>query len=305
MQLYALPGQPLVCTPHDATVLRHTPPGRLLGLPSSPTTGRVASLSFPRCISQWHRLVTNGSRFWQRAHAICGVSASRHSALGTRHSALGTRHSALGTRHSALGTRHLASRHSALGISSPARLHPAPSLARTLTSPPQCIASSQATLAPPAPRYACPPAAVTSPLATSLPPTRVTPLQVATFHAILAPVLLAGHRPSHTSPPHRLRRDWPTLAILRRLHRPSHRRLQRRCVRSSRSPQPQHPQLARSKNNIARAHFARMLLADSSTSTITAPIASTAPVCSSHGTPSRSRFSLNNLVCFPRTSVSV
>ena len=56
-------GQPLVCTPHDATVLRHTPPGRLLGLLSSPTTGRVASLSFPRCISQWHRLATNGSRF--------------------------------------------------------------------------------------------------------------------------------------------------------------------------------------------------------------------------------------------------
>ena len=73
--------------------------------------------------------------------------------------------------------------------------------------------------------------------------------------------------------------------------------------------------LARRSHSTPSSHAAKatslaptspcMLLADSSTSTITAPMASTAPVCSSHGIPSRSLLSLNNLVCFPRTSVSV
>jgi hypothetical protein len=43
------------------------------------------------------------------------------------------------------------------------------------------------------------PAAVTSPLAISLPPTRLTPPQVATFHAVLATMLLTAHRLSLSS----------------------------------------------------------------------------------------------------------
>jgi hypothetical protein len=162
-------------------------------------------------------------------------------ALGTWQSALGTQLlgvSALGTWHSAPGPRHLASRHSALG------------------SQPSALGTRHSALSFSASRH----------------------LALGTWDSALCTSALgirptAPHRqlgcaprprsPAHSHRPHKSRRDWSTLAILRRLHRPavppSHRRFQRRCVRSTRSPQPQHPPARTQQPQHRSPHFALAL----------------------------------------------
>jgi hypothetical protein len=154
--------QSLAFALHYAAVLRRTPPGRLLDLLSSPTTGRVASLSFPRSSSHQHR-----RRHRQHQHCprqrrchrhraslaaapssaspsasplpLSSPSSSRISSTGVAPviPALCTLPSAtrqLGTRHRRLlGIRYLASRHSALcprHSASSAQLPPHPRMPR-------------------------------------------------------------------------------------------------------------------------------------------------------------------------------
>ena len=146
--------QPLIFTPHGAAPTTHAA-WAAPWFSFLPHHRARCFTFFPPRQHPAPSLRSQAPGFWQRGHAVCGVSA-------------------FGIRPSALGIRPTAP-HRRLGCP------------RALARPQAPIATLTLASAGGRQRHL----GTAAPPATSLPPTRPTPPQIATFHAILAPVRLS------------------------------------------------------------------------------------------------------------------